>query len=627
MNNKTVLYLVGGYMGKILWVDLTNKTIKETPIDENIARKYLGGKGYALWILYNELKELEKQGKDPKDIDPFGPENTMVFATGPATGTTFNSPGRYHVMALKSPLTGSIASANSGGEFGPYLKFAGYDIVVIKGKSDEPVYLSIIDGHAELHDAKDIWGKNTFDTDDELKKKHGFKEKDASVACIGPAGENLVLIAAIINDKHRAAGRTGVGAIMGSKKLKAIIVAGKRKVEVADKEAFREKVSKYLKVEKENPVTGQGLPTYGTAVLVNIINNIGGLPYKNWQGAYNPDGEKISGETLADKYLIDRRPCWGCAIGCGRVTKVESGPYQILYSEGPEYESIWALGSSTGVSDLEAIIKANHYCDELGLDTISMGSTIAAAMELNERGLIPKEDLQGLDLRFGNAAALVEAVWRTAYKSGFGKYLALGSKRLTEKYGAPELSMSVKGLEMPAYDPRAIKGIGLNYATANRGGCHVTGYTVSPEVLGIPEQIDRLSYEDKPKWVKIFQDFTDVVNSAVNCLFVTFALGVNEYADMLASITGWDLTPDELMTIGERIYNLERVILNKYGFDRKDDTLPKRLLTEPLPDGPSKGEVVDPEKFEKMLDEYYKLRGWVDGKPTPEKLKELGIEL
>ncbi len=612
-------------MGKILEVDLSTGDLKETPIDENTARMYLGGKGYALKILYDDLKKLESKGISPKDIDPFGPENTFIIATGPATGTSFPCPGRHHIMTLKSPLTGSVGSANSGGDFGAYMKFAGYDLIVLRGKSEKWVYISIIDGKAEIHDAEDLVGKNTFDTDDELKKKHGFKEKEASVLCIGPAGENLVLIAAVMNDKHRAAGRTGVGAVLGSKKVKAIIAAGNKRPPIAEEEKFKEKVSKYLKIEKENPVTGQGLPTYGTAVLVNIINGIGSFPYKNWQSGYNPEAEKISGETLAEKYLTGRKPCWGCAIGCGRVTSVKSGPFQILHTEGPEYESIWALGSATGVNDLEAIIKANHFCDEFGIDTISMGSTIATAMELNERGLIPEEELQGLDLRFGNAAALVEAVWRTAFKIGFGKYLALGSKRLAEKFGAPELSMSVKGLEMPAYDPRGIKGIGLNYATANRGGCHVTGYTVSVEVLSIPEAVDRLSYDKKAYWTKIFQDFTSVVNSSVVCLFTTFALGVDAYADMLTSITGWNLTPEELLKIGERIYNLERLIINKYGFDKKDDTLPKRLFKEPLPDGPSKGEVMDPEKFEQMLREYYELRGWVDGKPTPEKLKELGI--
>ena len=614
--------MVGGYMGKFLEVDLANKTIKDVTFDEKTLRKYLGGKGLALKYLYDYAKELEKKGVNLKELDPFGPENMVIFATGPATGTAFMSSGRYHVMALRSPLTGSIGSANSGGEFGPYLKFAGYDGIIIRGNSEKPVYLSIIDGKAELHDATDLWGMNTFDTTRTLINRHGVKR--ASVACIGPAGENLVLMACIINDEHRAAGRTGLGAVLGAKKLKAIIVAGNEKVEIAKPDEFKEKVKKYLKIEKENSVTGEGLPTYGTAILVNIINQHGLFPHKNWQTSVDPNGEKISGETLAEKYLLKNRPCWGCAIGCGRVTAVKTGAFQVLYSEGPEYESVWALGGSTGVSNLEAIIKANHYCDELGMDPISLGSTIACAMELVEKGKIPEEDLQGIEAKFGNPAALVELAWRTAYKSGFGKYLALGSKRLAEKYGAPELAMQVKGLEMPAYDPRGAKGIGLEYATSNRGGCHVTGYTISPEILGIPEQIDRFAWEGKAKWVKIFQDFTCVVNSTVNCLFVTFALDVNAYADMLASITGWDLTADELMKLGERVYNLERYLISKYGFSDKDDTLPPRLLKEAMPEGPSKGQVVE---LDKMKEEYYKLRGWVNGVPTLEKLKELEIEI
>jgi len=615
-----------GYVGKILYVNLTDKSIREEPIDPKVAEKYIGGKGYALYLLYYKyLKEYMKKGISPKDINPLGPENVLIFATGPITGVAgAPSPGRYHVMALRSPLTGSIASANSGGEFGPFLKFAGYDMVVIEGASEKPVYLEIVDGHVEIKDASDLWGKNVFDTTRILKKRVAEKGgKNISVACIGPAGENQVLISAIVNDEHRAAGRTGVGAIMGSKKLKAIVVSGTRQIELADPEAFRQLSKSLVERMRKNPVTGEGLPKYGTAVLVNIINQIGAFPYKNWQGAYNPDGEKISGETLAEKYLIKRRPCWGCQIGCGRVVSVKFGPYQILYSEGPEYESIWALGSDTGVADLEAIIKANHLCDELGLDTISMGSTIAAAMELYEKGYIPEEDLQGIDLKFSNPAALVEAVWRTAYKSGFGKMLALGSKRLTEVYGAPELSMSVKGLEMPAYDPRGIKGIGLEYATANRGGCHVTGYSVSAEVLGIPQKMDPLSYEGKAALVKAFQDFTSVVNSAVNCLFVTFEVNAKDYADLFNTIAGFNFTEDDIMKIGERIYNLERWMMHFYGFSAKDDTLPKRLLTEPVPEGPTKGQVVE---LDKMLPEYYKLRGWVDGVPTLEKLKELGIE-
>ncbi|RLI75299.1 aldehyde ferredoxin oxidoreductase [Archaeoglobales archaeon] len=608
-----------GYMGKILNVNLSDGTINTTSIDENVARKYLGGKGYATYLLYNYLRVYEKEGIAAADINPFGEENVLIFATGPATGITgFPESGRYHVMALRSPLTNAIASANSGGRFGPFMKFAGYDMIVIEGQAEQPVYLEIVDGCAELKDASYLWGKNTFDTTRILSEKVG----KCSVACIGPAGENLVNFACIINEEHRAAGRTGVGAVMGSKMLKAIVVAGNKKPEIAKPDEFKEESKKALEKIKQNPVTGEGLPKYGTAVLVNIINNSGALPLKNWQTAYHEKADEISGETMAEKYLRKQVACWGCAIACGRATEVKTGAFQIFNTEGPEYESIWALGNDTGVIDLEAIIKANHLCDELGLDTITMGSTIACAMELYEKGYIKDEDLQGLDLSFGNSAALVEAVWRTAYKSGIGKYLALGSKRLAEIFGNPDLSMSVKGLEMPAYDPRAIKGIGLTYATANRGGCHVTGYTVAPEIIGLPEKIDPLTYEGKATWVKAFQDFTCVVNSAVNCLFTTFALGAEDYAPLLSYVTGWDLSVDEVMKIGERICNLERLIINKYGFDGKDDVLPKRLLTEPLPEGVAKGQVVD---LDRMKEEYYKLRGWVDGKPTEEKLKELDI--
>ncbi len=600
-------------MGKILNVDLSKGSINIESTDEKIAKKYIGGKGYALYLLYQILKEKE-------DIDAFGEENVLIFATGPGTGVVgFPSPGRYHVMALKSPLTGSIGSGNSGGSWGPFLKFAGFDAVVIKGASKEPVYIEIADGKAELKDASHLWGKNTFDTCKILKKG-----KNASVACIGPAGENKVLLSCIINDEHRAVGRTGLGAVMGSKKLKAIAVSGDKKVEVAKPEEYKKVSKDCLEKLRKNPVTGEGLPTYGTAVLVNIINSVGALPFKNWKTGYNKDADKISGETMSKEYLIKKKACWGCVIACGRVTKVEKGPYQVSYSEGPEYESVWALGNDTGVMDFGAVIKANHICDELGMDPISLGSTIACAMELNEKGYIKEEELQGIDLKFGNAAALVELVEKTAYKDGFGKYLALGSKKLAEKFGAPDLSMSVKGLEMPAYDPRAIKGIGLNYATANRGGCHVTGYTVAPEVVGIPEKIDPLSPEGKAKWVKIFQDLTCVVNSTVNCLFTTFAIGAKDYAELLSAVTGWNISEEEIMKIGERIYNLERVIINKLGFDGKDDVLPKRLLEEKMPEGEAKGQVVE---LEKMKKEYYELRGWENGKPTKEKLKELEIEL
>ncbi|MEM4279216.1 MAG: aldehyde ferredoxin oxidoreductase family protein [Archaeoglobaceae archaeon] len=608
-----------GYMGKVLKVNLSEGSVKEEKTNIEIAKKYLGGKGYAVRLLYDYLLEYEKLGISAKDIDPFGEENVLIFATGPATGVMgFPESGRYHVMALKSPLTGSIASANSGGKFGPFMKFAGYDIIVIEGKSSDPVYIEATENGTEIKCAKKLWGLNVFDTTKAL-------EKGGSVACIGPAGENLVYFASIMNEEHRAAGRTGVGAVMGSKKLKAIVVRGNKKPEVAKPDEFKQISKEMLEKVKNNPITGTGLPKYGTALLVNVINNAGGLPYKNWQKAYNEKADEISGERLAEKYLRKRIACWGCSIGCGRATEVKEGPFMVLNTEGPEYESVWALGNDTAVMNLEAVIKANHLCDELGLDTISMGSTIACAMELYEKGYVKAEDLQGMDLSFGNAAALVDAIWRTAYKAGFGKFLALGSKRLAETFGAPELSMTVKGLEMPAYDPRAIKGIGLNYATANRGGCHVSGYSVGSEIAGMPKKTDPLVYDGKAQLVKTLQDFTCVVNSAVNCLFTTFALGAEDYAKLLSAVTGWEMTAESLLRIGERIYNLERVIMNKFGFDAKDDVLPKRLITEPLPDGVAKGHVVDAKSFEKMREEYYKLRGWVNGVPTKEKLKELEI--
>jgi aldehyde:ferredoxin oxidoreductase len=409
---------------------------------------------------------------------------------------------------------------------------------------------------------------------------------------------------------------------MGSKNLKAIAVYGAGKVPIARPEEMKER-SKAASVKiKENPVTSQGLPTYGTAVLVNIINEHGAYPSRNFQTGYFPEADKQSGETLAKTYLTGKKGCWGCSISCGRVIAVPGGLFGVSESEGPEYETIFAFGSDCGVADLEAIIKANHLSNELGLDTISMGSTIACAMELVEKGNIPVSKLHGLDLKFGNAAAMVESVWRTAYRSGIGADLALGSRKLAEKYGAPDLSMSVKGLEIPAYDPRPIQGIGLNFATANRGGCHVSGYTISPEILGLPQKLDPFVTKDKAQWTKTFQDFTSVVNSSSVCLFNTFALGVSDYAGMLSSITGWDISDNELLVIGERVTNIERLMNNQYGAEEKQDALPRRFLEEPMPDGPAKGQI---SHLPEMLPEYYALRGWENGRPTKDKLEELGL--
>jgi len=602
----------GGYMGKFLRVNLTDGTIKEEKISDEVLKMFIGGRGLGVKILYDELKP---------GVDPLSPENKIVILTGPLTGTAAPSSGRW-CSVTKSPLTGTIHDSHSGGYFGPELKFAGFDGIIIEGVSEKPVYLWIHDGEAELRDASHLWGKDTHDTTDMICKELG--DEKIKVACIGPAGENLVKIAGIINDKHRAAGRGGHGAVFGSKKLKAIAVRGTQRVPITSEEAFREAARRALDKIKESAVTSQSLPAYGTAVLVNIINEQGLFPTRNFQTGVFPTATRISGETMAETILVKKKPCWGCPIACGRVTKVPPWSPYSGEGEGPEYETIWAFGAQCGVDNLEAIAKANYLCNELGLDTISMGHVIGTAMELYEKGYIKPEQTRGVDLKFGNVEAVVELTWRTAYRSGLGDDLAEGSKRLAEKYGAPELSMDVKGQELPAYDPRGAQGHGLGYATSNRGGCHLRAYMISAEILGIPEKLDPLTTEGKAKWVITFQDLFATCDSLVLCKFVTFAFGAEEFADMLSAATGWNLTADDVMKIGERIYNLERAFNIREGFKgREEDTLPKRLLEEPMPEGPVKGYVV---KLNEMLDEYYSLRGWKDGVPTKDKLRELGLD-
>lgn len=607
--------MLGGYAGKILDVNLETGELKDKTLDEEVLRMYLGGKGLGLKLIYDEFRD---------DMQPFDPDNLLVFSTGPATGARVPTSGRYHILTSKSPLTGAVGSGNSGGKWGPYLKFAGYDAVVVRGISEKPVYLTIINGKAELVEAPDIWGMTVIAVTEELLKRAGTDPKKTSIACVGPAGENLISFACIMNDEYRTAGRTGSGAVMGSKKLKAILVSGNQRQESANPEMLVEKVAESMSLIRENPVTGPkgGLHVYGTAVLVNIVNAHGAYSHRNFQQSNYPEADEQSGERLTATYLTGTTGCWGCPIVCGRKSAVPEGPFSVRYTEGPEYETIFALGSNCGVKELDAIIKANHFCNEFGIDTISMGGTIACAMELVEKGKIPEERLQGLNLRFGDPGAMVECVWRTAYKAGFGADLALGSRKLAEKYQAPEYAINVKGMELPAYDPRPIQGIGLEYATSNRGGDHVYGYTIPSEILGIPEKRDPYSTEGKPEWTIFMQDLGSAINSSVICLFTSFAIGPSQYAGMLQAITGMELDPEKLLKIGERITNLERLMNSRYGFNRTQDVLPKRLTTEPTPAGPSKGQI---SHVPEMIDKYYELRGWVDGVPTEEKLKELGI--
>jgi len=600
-----------GYTEKIIRVDLTNKIIKIEKLNMDYAKEYLGGRGLGTKYLYEEI--------DPQ-IDPLSPENKLIFMTGPVTGTNATCAGRFNVVA-KAPLTGAIGAGNTGGYFGPELKFAGYDGIIFEGKASSPVYLHINDDLIKLKDASHLWGKDLFETTDILLSEN---EEDAKVACIGPAGENLVLFAAVMNDKDRAAGRSGLGAVMGSKNLKAVVVKGTKGLGVANPMQFNKAVANAREKVTANAVTGTGggLATYGTEILVNILNEMHAFPTNNWQSSRFEEAEKISGEYLTENYLVRNKACFACPIGCGRTIRIPDGKYKSIVA-GPEYEAGWSYGACCGISDLNEINKANHVCNMLGLDPITMGATIACAMELFEKGYIREEDLSGEELKFGDALSIMKLTEKTGYRQGFGDKLALGSYRLAEMYGHPELSMTVKKQEMPAYDGRAIQGMGLSYATSNRGGCHVRGYVTSTEVLGIPMKTDPLSTEGKAALVKLFQDLTALVDSSDICLFTTFAIGLPEVSAMLRGTTGFEHTDEEMLRAGERIWNLEKLFNLEAGLTREDDMLPPRLLNEPVTSGPSKGKVTE---LITMLDEYYQVRGWDEyGVPTEEKLNELSI--
>ncbi|BEP29849.1 aldehyde ferredoxin oxidoreductase family protein [Helicovermis profundi] len=596
-----------GYNGKVLRVNLSEGTTKVEELDLELAKKYIGGRGLGSKLFYDEV--------GPK-VDPFSEENKIFIVTGPLTGTATPTGGRYMVIT-KSPLSGTIASSNSGGFWGAELKFAGYDVIVIEGKAKEPVYISIVDDKVEIRKANHVWGKYVSEATDIIADESPDRAK---IMTIGPAGEKLSYIAAIMNDKDRAAGRSGVGAVMGSKNLKGISVKGSNRPNIFDKDKLKLVYKDALAKIRENGVTGQGLPTYGTAVLVNIINENGAFPVKNFQGSVYDKAEDISGETMVEKHLIKTTACYGCPIGCGRYVRIgENGE-----GGGPEYETIWAFGADCGISDYGKIIEANHWCNEMGLDTISAGSTLASAMELYERGIIKEEEFDGDKLEFGNADSIVTWTKKMGLSEGLGKKLAMGSYRLTDSYGAKELSMTVKKLEIPAYDPRGIQGQGLAYATSNRGGCHVRGYLISPEILGLPEKLDRFALDGKAVWAKVFQDLTASIDSLGLCLFTSFALGAKEYADLVNSVCGTNHTADSILESGDRIWNLEKLFNLEAGIAPSEDTLPKRLLEDPISEGPSKGWV---NKLDQLLPEYYKARGWSeDGIPTKETIAKLGIK-
>ena len=604
---------------KILRVDLNNGTCTAEALNMAWAKDYLGQRGLATKYLSEEV--------DPK-CDALGPDNKLIMTTGPLTGTMASTGGRYSVVT-KSPLTGLVACSNSGGFIGAEMKNAGWDMIIFEGKSAQPVYLYVENDTAELRPADDLWGKSVWEADELLHKKH--QDPLLRVACIGRAAEQGCLYSAVVNDLHRAAGRSGVGTVMASKNLKAVAIRGTKGVgNIRDPQGFMAAVNAGKQVLADNAVTGQGLPTYGTQVLMNVINGIGAMPTRNMREVQFDGASKISCEAMHEPRKSDGKPnlttnagCFGCTIACGRISTVDRGHFSVENkpeywgnSGGLEYEAAWALGSDTGVDDLDAITYVNFLCNEDGMDPISFGATVAAAMELFQEGAITTEHTGGIDLSFDRADTLVKLAELTAKGEGFGKDIGLGSKRLCEKYGRPELSMTVKSQEFPAYDPRGIQGMGLAYATSNRGACHLRGYTVASEVLGIPVKTDPLATEGKAELVKAFQDATAAVDSSGLCVFTTFAWSMENIAPQVDAACDGDWSVDKMLEVGERIWNLERDFNMRAGMTADQDTLPKRLLKDAATVGPAKGRVND---LDKMLPEYYALRGWTaDGQITPE---------
>jgi aldehyde:ferredoxin oxidoreductase len=591
---------LSGWNGRALELDLDRSRVRDLPLDDTLLLEYVGGRGLGAKLLY----DLFEPG-----TDPLSPRNPLIFTVGPLDGTPAPTSGRYSVTA-KSPLTGTIFDSNSGGHLGPALKACGIDALIIRGAAKDPIYIHLTPKKLEVLDAGELWGLDVVETTDRLTELYGPKAK---VACIGPAGENLVRFASIMNDKHRTAGRGGMGAVMGSKRVKALVVSDYRiGLNVADRATFLFFVKEANKLIAQNPVTSKALPKYGTSAIMNLINLLGILPTKNFQTGSFAHAEEVSGEAITERILVGQVACYACPIACGRETATSNG-----HGEGPEFETVYAFGAMLLNPDLEDIAEVGYLCNRLGMDTISMGVTLACAMELSERGHLPES------VRWGDQKAIRRLVTATAHRDGLGDLLAEGSRRLAERCGAPDVAMAVKGLELPAYDPRGSKGMGLAYATSNRGGCHLRAYMIDLEVLGLPKRIDRFSPHGKAGLCVVEQDLSAAVDTLVMCRFTQFALTEEHYARLLTAATGHTYTPEDFMRVGERIWNLERLFNLREGFTRADDTLPRRLLEEPLKEGPTAGRVVE---LDLMLAEYYEARGWdQDGVPTKEKLQELGL--
>lgn len=595
-----------GLAGNILRVNLTNGTIEKEPSNPSVFKKFIGGRGLGAWMLYHEV---------PAKTDPLGPDNKLIFMAGPTEGTI--TPGANKItVTFKSPLTNTYATSLCGGHLGPELKFAGYDGVVIEGKASEPCYLWIDDDKVRIMPAKHLWGKNTHETEDVIRKELG--DINVKVAVIGKGGENLVKYACIQTDYHREFGRQGSGAVMGSKLLKAIAIRGTKSIPIAEPEKLAQLTLETYQILANHP-KANARKKMGTNELVDGINSLGFMANKNFTEGTSLSAANITGTAMVRDVVFGDVSCYGCNIVCGKNTQVLSSKYGKVRIEGPEFETLTLLGTNTGVYDWEHILRATQIFDEYGVDTMSGGSAVALAMECYEKGIITDEDTDGIKLHFGNGEALCQVAELIGQRKGIGAILADGSLAAATKWGVPELAMQVKGSDFAAYDPRGAKGMGLTYATSPKGAHHMIAPTFGVEIA----QNNRFSEEGKAALVRETQFFMAIVDSMALCSSMRFALNLGKQLQFISAVTGWDLNEQEAMVIGERILNVERMFNVREGFSRKDDTLPKRFLEEPLKEGSSQGQVVN---LEKMLNEYYELMGWnQEGIPTAERLGKLGI--
>ena len=604
------------WQGQILRVNLTKGTAVAEPLNMEWANAYIGERGLGTKYLMENM--------DPK-ADAMGPDNVLIFATGPLNGTMASTSGRYAVIC-KSPLTDGIGDSNSGGKFGAFLKYAGYDLLLVEGRADKPVYLHIDDDNIEILPADEIWGTTVWNTEDWIKTKH--QNPQLKIASIGQAGENGVLFSAVVNDLHRAAGRCGVGAVMGSKNLKAVAAYGTKGVKPHNPTKFMAVVKETHAKLAESGGRAE-LTEGGTHPMIDMMQEWGGLPTNNFKEVQfkGIDGGNPAATTTPNKNghtnLITNKACFGCTIACGRISHIDpehftikNRPEYMHASGGLEYETAYAFGPVVGVDDVDALTFANYLMNEHGMDPISFGVTLAAAMELYEMGVLTIEQTDGIELKFGNAEALTVMAEKTGKGEGFGKELALGSKRLTAKYGHPDLFMGVRGMEFAGYDSRALQGMGLGYATSNRGACHLKHDVFGPDM-------EDVSGKGKAQPVKESQDMVSMIDSTGLCLFTTSGWGPEDFVAQLDAALPGEWTLERCVESGERTWTLERMFNQGAGQTGADDTLPKRMLEEPAPSGSAEGKV---NELSVMLPEYYKLRGWTeDGKPSNETLARLSL--